>query len=78
MAALLIAGGLATPGDPAGTAATFVPAAALCIVATLGALRLPRLLGGTLQSRRTVEPLAGTRPAAFGPVLRAPHMGKAP
>jgi len=77
MAEVLIAAGLAGPGDPYGTAPTFVLAALLCASGAIAALRLPRHPGGTREARPTAEPLDGARPAGLGSVLRAPHMGKA-
>ncbi|WP_439565140.1 MFS transporter [Microcella sp.] len=77
MAEVLIAGGLAGPGDPYGTTPTFVLAALLCTAGAIAALRLPRHPGGTREARGAEDPLDGARPAGIGSVLRAPHMGKA-
>lgn len=77
MAEGLITTGLAGPGDPYGTAPTFVLAALLCTSGAFAALWLPRHPGGTREARTAATPLDGARPAGVSSVLRAPHMGKA-
>ncbi|MCU1439300.1 MAG: hypothetical protein JWP85_297 [Rhodoglobus sp.] len=76
MAELLTAAMLEGPTDPFGTAPMFVLAGVLCTAAAITALALPRFPGGTREARLRVS-VAGAKPAGFGSVLRAPHMGKA-